>query len=391
LKKTSGQGLWGAVPLFIVLLLCLGAGSFAEVDPFVGFYDARENAIGGRHAALVDGFSSMLSNPASLAASKPSFSAGRLDLGIAGPIFDMANLILDDPNDLLSGVKNLLTSYNYKVNAAVDLSGPISLGYRGDGLGFGIFQRTHIGADVASLDSVSMTASEDILIAGGYGFRINLGNENALDIGLLAKGFVRGSIVLDGGVVELYGLVDNPLSFFSNPFYLTTGVGLDAGLRWNWAEIISFGVACRDAYSPVQISQYSSALDFSENPSTSYVSTESALLDPDLSAGFAFKPPLGFFSRVFDGLVIAVDYDDILDLLSALPRNPILNVDAGLEVKFLDVFTLRIGVREALLQAGIDLNLDFAHIVVSAWGDELGIEPGERSVYNLLIGIDFIY
>ena len=381
--------------LWLLILLSLGSAVVAEsVESFVGFDDARENALGGAHAALVDDFSSMLTNPASLAAALPSFSGGRLDFRFAGPIFDIADLVItniSDPSKILSGVSGLIASNGNKFYAAADLSGPISLGYRGDGLGFGIFQRTHLGADVASTTSVSIVASEEVLIAGGYGLRIDLGHRNALDFGILAKGFVRGAIRLDGGLLDFQSLMSSTdilSTLLAEPFYLTTGVGIDAGMRWNWAEIISFGVACRDAYSPAQSTKYGNIQDFL-NASTG--TTTTGLIDPDLSAGFAFKPPLGIFDRVFDGLVIAVDYDDILDLLSTVPRNPILNVDAGIEIKLLDVLTFRIGVREALLQAGFGLDLDFVHIAVSAWGDELGIEPGQRSVYNLLLGIDFVY
>jgi hypothetical protein len=53
--------------------------------------------------------------------------------------------------------------------------------------------------------------------------------------------------------------------------------------------------------------------------------------------------------------------------------------------------SVRIGVREALPQAGVYFNLDALRMGVSVWGSELGYEPGERSVYNLALSFDFVY
>lgn len=370
--------------------LFLAASAWAadlDIDPFIGFQDSRDNALGGSHAALVNSFSSILSNPAALVATKPAFSAGRLDLALAGPIFDIASLLVSGESDIMSGIAGLLGEGNFYASA--DLSGPLSLGYMGDGLGFGIFQRSHFVLDAASLYSVDLGIAEDVLIVGGYGFRIKIGKSSALDLGILAKGYVRGELGFSGGLLELTPMLSDYTLLLDEPFYLTTGIGIDAGLRWNWKERIALGLVYRDAYSPALLTTYENVESFIAGGATS--TTESGRIDPDLKFGLAFTPSLGRLGRIFDSLTIALDYDDILDLLAPLPRNAILNVDLGIEMRVLDILSLRIGIREALLQAGVDFDLDFAHVSVSAWGDELGSEPGQRPVYNLLLGIDFLY
>ena len=380
-----------SLALLLAVFLSVGSlASAADVDPFKGYLDLESNSLGGRHAALAGGLTTLFSNPAGLAASDPLVSASRLGLGLSGPIFDIANILISS-SDYQTDLVNLLTTSGYKLYAAADLSGPISFAYVGKGLGFGIFNDTRVVIDVKSVTSVKVSLTEDILIVGGYGFSIPTGGKSALDLGFAAKGYVRGAFVLDGGLLELTSLMSDPMAIMGQPFVLTTGIGLDAGLRWNWDEVFAVGLSCIDAYSPSNVSTYSNIAAFVSDPSTALSSSEAGLIHPDLGFGLMWKPPLGIFGRVLDGLTFLLDYDDILDLFAPIPRNAILNVDLGVEARILQILSVRLGVREALPQAGIYFDLDAFKMGVSAWGDELGYEPGERPVYNLALSFDFEY
>jgi hypothetical protein len=95
--------------------------------------------------------------------------------------------------------------------------------------------------------------------------------------------------------------------------------------------------------------------------------------------------------QVIDSLVFALDYRDILDLTSLVPRNPILNVGLGVEARVLEIVTLRAGINDALPSAGIGLHLGVCTINLVAYGAELGLDPGDRPYYNLLVDFDFKY
>ena len=95
--------------------------------------------------------------------------------------------------------------------------------------------------------------------------------------------------------------------------------------------------------------------------------------------------------EVIDTLVVALDYKDILDLFAIVPRNAILNVGLGVEARVLDIVTLRAGIADALPSAGMGLNLSAFTMNISAYGAELGLDPGNRPYYNLLIDFDFKY
>ena len=95
--------------------------------------------------------------------------------------------------------------------------------------------------------------------------------------------------------------------------------------------------------------------------------------------------------RFIDSFTLALDYDDILDLASVLPRNPILNVGLGLEARLLDIVSLRAGVSDALLNAGVGLDLSALRVDLAVFGTELGLDPGDRPTYNLLASLEFSY
>lgn len=375
--------------LATLLALC-AASAAADVDPFYGYADAGVNSLGGYHAARADDFSVLFSNPAGLAAVKPTFSAARLDLAVSGPVFDLANIFLSGSN-IQTEVLNFLAANGFSLYTGVDLSGPISLGYVGNGLGFGIFQRTKLVIDAEGLTSIKVGVAEDLLINGGYAFSIPTGPKSALDIGVVAKGYVRGEMLESGGILEFSNLLGNFTAILNQPFTLTTGIGLDAGLRWGWNDIFAVGLACRDAYSPCLVSTYSSVTAFAQNPAAALQSSTPDLIPRDLYGGISVKPPLGVLGRVLDSASVYLDYDRILDLLQPIARNAILNVEVGVELRALQILSVRMGVRDALPQAGVDLDLDFAKIGVNAWGTELGLEPGERSIYNLEFSFDFVY
>jgi hypothetical protein len=373
-------------------ILCAAIAATASpafsLEPF-DFSSPREKSMGGRHVALADDFSVLLSNPAGLAVVPGKFSAADLGVRAIGPVFDIANLFIDGIPDL-PAITDFLKANDYKLYAGAEIAGPLAFGYTGGGLGFGLFNKTKATVDVASISSISIKAREDVLLAGGYAYRFNLGKGNGLAAGINAKGFVRGSLSPTMGIVEAMGKISDPMSLLSEAFLLSTGVGFDAGLRWDWKGIVAAGLSCRDVYSPVIVTEYGSAMDFID---AKQGSTKTDTLDRSLDFGLLWAPPLGRLSEVVDSLDLALDYKDILDLASPLPRNPILNVSIGFEARILEIIMLRAGIEDALLAAGAGLDLGVFTLNIAAFGAEHedSLDPGDRPYYNLLVDFDFKY
>jgi hypothetical protein len=370
-----------------ILCACLAAAvapAFA-VDAF-DFETPREKSMGGRHVALADDASVLLTNPAGLADVPSSYSAADLGLQAIGPIFDIADLVSGGTLST-SSLTDFLAKNDYKLYAGLDVSGPLALGYTGGGLGFGLFNKTKFIINVASADAIDVTAGEDLLLAGGYALRFDLGKGHELDAGIVAKGFVRGETEASMGIVEAVGLASDPASVLGYPFTLTTGIGLDAGMRWAWRGLAA-GLVCRDAFSPAISTEYSNASGFfSSHPGTSSYVT----LPRSLDLGLAWTPKLGRLGQVIDSLVLTLDYKDMLELFAPAPRNPILNLGFGVEARVLEIVALRAGIADTLLSAGMGLNLSAFTLNIAAYGTELRLDPGDRPCYNLLVDFDFKY
>ena len=369
----------------VIAVIVFGSGlASAQWIKAVTPPSARSFAMGGHHAALADDFSVLFSNPAGLTKVKPELFIAQAGVRASGPIFDIAGALVGG-GDILNSLLAVLKQNGNKLYAGADIAGPLAFGYVGRGLGFGFFNRTQAVADATSLTSISANASEQMLLVGGYGFGIDLGG-SSIDFGLLAKGYMNGELVVKSSVFDIESVIAKPLG---QPFRLITGIGIDAGLLWSMGKTAAIGISFRDAFSPALVTSYTSYEDFVANPSVAKTGAVASRVRPDLSVGVSYTPKLGSLAVVFDRLLFALDYSDILDLTTALPRNAILNVGLGMEAKVLDILYLRAGIADALLSAGIALDLSIFRLNASAWGTELGLEPGQRSVYNLLISVEF--
>lgn len=366
--------------------LALPALGAQEVSLPALFPSARAAAMGGDHAALPGGFNSLFTNPSSFALEKGEFSAAELTAVVSGPVFAMVNAMSSaDPMAALSG---LLSD---PFHTALDLGGPLALGYVGKGLGLGLLNRSYVSVDAPNLASVRAYVSEDIVLAAGYGFKIPLGGDVSVEIGILAKGFVRGSYTLDDSLMGLFTLLSSPdptASLMAEPFDLTVGVGADLGLGLSLGRQFRVAVTYLDAFTPTYISKYAHLSDFIAGGAAT---AASGAVAPRLNAGILWAPDLGELDTYVSSFKLMADYSDILSLFALLPRNWILNLSAGAELRLLDILSLRAGLREGYLSAGVGVDLSVFKIDLAMFGRELGREPGQIPLFNMAIGLEFRY
>lgn len=361
------------------------ASSVAAVDvaPFT-IPSARANAMGGIHAAVADDFQAIFVNPALFVDAGPEVSVAALSVGVYGPVFDMvdsAQTYLDTEKLDFSGLIG-----PHGLQTGIDVSGPLSFGYVGQGLGFGVFNRSYADAGARGL-TLDARVNEDLLLAGGYAFRFAPRSGHIVDAGFLAKGFLRGSLPIESSVLTVTEIGD---PYSEKPFDSIAGVGLDLGLRYDFARLFSAAVVCRDLYSPAVVTTYSSAEAFiegtDEDPTSKY-----GQIRQRLDIGFSYSPRIELLERYISGLVLALDYHDILDLYELIPRNPILNIGLGVELQVLDVLSLRAGIADALPSAGFGLDMRFARLDFTMRGRELGYDPGYMPVFAMDLDLLFRY
>lgn len=365
------------------ILVFSGLPLFGEsLAPFV-MPSARFSGLGGNHVALTDDFYSLFSNPAAFVGVEEEYSLAEISLSAYGPVFELLDLIIGSagsPENVdLSGI---IGARGFA--AGFDIGGPLALGWVGRGLGLGIFSRMKADAVVNGL-ILRPAVFGEILVLGGYSFRVLDIQDHVLDAGFLGKGFFRGRMLLNTPIFNAEELFDDPLG---KPYYSYLGLGLDLGIKYTFAENLSAALAFFDAYSPVLVSAFSSynAFQDREVPVRSYET-----VGPRLDFGLTYRIQSPFLERYISGFSVMADYRNFLDLLSLIPRNPVLNVSLGAELVILDALSLRIGISDALPAAGFGLNLSFMKLDCSIHGKELGLDPGIQPVYALDLGLLFRY
>ncbi|MFO7848702.1 MAG: hypothetical protein R6V67_01970, partial [Spirochaetia bacterium] len=243
-------------PLPLLLILFFAA---PLVLPAVDYYEApmepinpRFSAMGGPHTAMHDGFSSLFQNPAGFLMTEEEVSFAELTLGLKGPVFTIADTVLagaelEDISELLDG---LYTGF--------DLTGPLSFGYVGNGLGLGMFTSTTSEIKSNNPLSAKEKIMQDILLTGGYSFPIiggaDEGLDHRLDGGVLLKGGFRAKI--EGGVAATELLSPSLDLIMGRPFYFTSLIGADLGLLYSYEERWYAGLTAKDVFTPTLRSEY---------------------------------------------------------------------------------------------------------------------------------------
>jgi hypothetical protein len=351
-----------------LLLAFFSVSLFAEnIKPFV-LPSARASGFGGIHAAQGDDFSSLFSNPASFADIEKQFSAAELSISLYGPVFEMLDLAMNSSGSI--DISNLVGPGGFA--AGLDMGGPIALGWIGSGLGFGVLNRTVMDAKVTST-VIRPVVSEELLLLGGYSFRVIDGGDHTFDIGFLGKGYYRASLNLQSSIFNVTDMINGVMS---RPFETHFGLGVDLGLKYTYGGKFSLALAGYDVFSPALITRYSAFSDYGSGGAQSY-----ATVTPRLAFGMLYRIQSDFLDRYISDFIVMLDYRDMLDpLISLIPRHPLLNVSLGAEITLLKILRLRAGIADALPSLGFGIDMKALQFDFAMRGKEMGLDPGVQSV-----------
>jgi hypothetical protein len=372
--------------LIVSVLLALGIEASAWQGAFNNLLEiplsARTPAIGGLHAALVDDNTTILTNPAGFRSVKPQFIFGEVTLS-----FD--NTAIDIVSEIFNGTLGN-TAGRY---ANINLLGPLDFGYVGKGLGFAVIYNASLQYwDWGTPPVINMLTmiEEDLLLLGGYAFRIPLPPSwnSTLDLGLLLKGFLT---FFSESSADIRGILPPNPDFYSflagEPFTLARGLGLDLGIVYSYKNAFSIGVVGRDL-ALVNRDNYATMQSFLDN---STASAMNVFLPMDISFGLCWRPPLGRLYPTITSLTLVADYRDAFDFLIYPPRatNPWLHISAGLELVLLEIVTLRAGFYQCLPGGGVGIDLSLFKLNFAVYGRELSPIPGGKPTYIYMLGLEF--
>lgn len=373
------------------LLLVLSQRAFpwgsAFFDTFRMSFSARAAALGGTHAALADDISTLFSNPAGFRSVEPQFSVAESTVSFYGSAAELLGGMLSGGGTGVMGEKH----------AALNVLGPLALGYVGNGVGFGIFSSSNVRLNIGDASTPDREIVEgNLFLIGGYAFRIPLpeGWHSSLDIGLSLAAFLS---------IRNFSFVRSPqfLQYLAPPFQLTqlatiigpvqraVGSAVEFGLLYSFKNILSFGISGRD----LSLEQLRTFDSFAGLLGAGVSKPSLNILPLDLSAGILFRPPLGRLGRYISDLKFMVDYQDIFDFLIYPPgaTHPLLHIGAGLEANFLEIVSVRVGLYQCLVSFGLGLDLTYFTLNFAYFGQELSGEPGGEPVSGYAVGLEFKY
>ena len=360
----------------------------------VVFISPRTAAIGGVHAALADDMSTLFTNPAGFRAVEPQFRAAEVNFGIQGPMLTMAGIIAEgmdsDIDDIIARpeVSDLIAS----LYTGFSVVGPLSFGYVGNGFGVGVSAGSAFSMEGVGIDSVDLNLYQRLLVSGGYAFSLppvpGWGGEFAA--GFLVKGYLSGragfsSLVLD--LPDVIGSLDAD-TILNEPFDVITGLALDVGLRYWWDDRVAVGLTVGNLLAPAVVNRYASLQGFLDNDGPE--SRDYARIPQNVSIGALYSPELGRLQRYISRITFYGDYRNIIDFWTAPEQaeNILLKFAFGSEITLLQVLDLRFGLNRGMPAAGFGLDLTHVRLNGAVYGTELSTEPGFRSVYNVLVGVE---
>jgi hypothetical protein len=382
------------ISFLVILMVCMLPlmAIDTHTEPSMEIPSARMAALGGYHAALADDVSVLFANPAGYRRPEPELSVSELTLNVSGPIFDMANLFLEG-GDIASNPKTV-ELFN-SLYSGMELLGPVAVAFVGDGVGFGVYNSTGVVIESPTTTDFRTTLTEEFLLIGGYSFRLPAleGTIHTLDLGLNMKGFLRGEGGFSYSLLLINDFIDSlgPDLVMDEPYANISGIGFDLGLLYSYGDSFSFGLVGQDVFSPTLRSTYLSLQDYLDGAATA--DKTNGVLPFKLHTGVRWSPPLRGLSDYFSRIDLYLDYRDLLDfwVYPQLATNPVLHLSAGVELQMLEILSLRGGLYEGLMAAGLGVDLNFAKLNLAMYGSENSIEPGLQPVYNVILGLEFRY
>ncbi|QEN05729.1 hypothetical protein EW093_13740 [Thiospirochaeta perfilievii] len=273
---------------------------------------------------------------------------------------------------------------NNKYANGLGYSSSISLGYAGNGFGFGLL--FSLDSEVYG-ESLTVTQLDSILTTSlllGYGISLDLGIIG-LEIGAAARPMYKIRTTTSLNPVVEYLLAENSgnTTFIEELDYKTgVGIGFDLGVKARFMGLTA-GIALLDIFGTTINYSSSSYDDIINGDFLGSKSVDDIYITPTtLNLGLSFNPGLGSVSRVFNP-TLSIDYsvpfitDGSLEDY-AMSSQFWRNLSLGAEVELFSLLSLRSGLNQGYFTAGFGLELFILDVNFAIYSKELGARVGDR-------------
>ena len=381
--------------IVLLIFVAIGFSAFADTDfyaedMYIG--SSVDFGLGGPYPTDNEGLDSIFANPASFKSAEPGFEFFDMTTHVMGPVIEIAGLASSAIKDGQEITEMLAAPEMQDIlnglYTGISLSGPLAFGYVGKGLGIGLFNSTDFLVQETGPISLSINITEEVMLTAGYSFRIPLSKDekHTLDLGIMAKGALNGSVMIEKSFLELPGMFTSigPDLILGQPFEFSKILSADAGALYSFDEKLSLGVNFQDFYSVVFKDTYSTGINGFQGNEVPV--SEIGMIPFKLNAGFEWDPHFPKIGDVFDLRFMAA-YDDVLDFMfySSEAESWMLHVKGGAELTLFNFLDIRAGVAEGLLNAGVGFDLKYFRIDAAVFGTERSSMPNMNPVYNMVL------
>jgi hypothetical protein len=375
-----------AIALLIVIMAA-GTASAAEIaeTPFLPL-SPEIMGRGGSFIADAHGYNSFFYNPAGFSRESGSFTLGDAAIWVHARPDELVALGTQVASGTVTPLSVLGFLNNQVTTGGVGFGASFGIGYVGNGLGLGVV----LIEDSILYGPTLLDMRGDLTFTVGF-------------IGGLSVPFdVLGMKVHVGGdvrpMIRAHALLDSVASnlitaLISGGSMLTVldgahtvygvGIGLDLGaiaeLGW-----FTFGLSVRDlggTQFKYNLNTFGTVLNALATqvqfPAGTAVTADQYVIPMDIALGIGLHPDMGSLNFFFDPS-LSVDLHNLAGALAGATSVWAL-LHAGLELKLLNIFSLRAGYSGGFLSLGAGLKLFILDMNFAVFTRELGANIGDRS------------
>ena len=355
-------------------------------------YTAREVALAGNYCADYSTFFSILANPANsaLTGDKKLFPYISADMtGSLSKAYDLIRYSTSDDTETLASFLSTMEDIPISIN----MSGPICFGSVKNNFAISFFNFAYTSGTLSVDDDTTVYAGEQYLLNMTYAYPIKFG-KCALAVGLGLFGFVDVQGIYTGSLVDaLTYLKDKSYTFF--PLYTTLGFGLNAGLSFVVTDIFTLGIAWNDFFGGALTQKFDSLTAFRSFQFTTYTPLGTMPLGDNLSVGLGLNLPLEECTKHFlTQTHLYVQYDNVETFfqlkslgISFYPALLYEMLKFCFEVEMFHTITLRYGMCNTYMSAGLGLKAGMVHLDASLYSTKIGFTKNDSG--NIGVSLSF--
>ncbi len=375
--------------IFIYILLALPLAGFGQVYEREIHKPVEVMGRGGTGVAVTGNWDSLFFNPALLGVHDyRAFSI--LQTGVTAN-YDLYNFYqiynsIQPPNS----ISNLTTEQWQQLlnlNVTLGLSGPLTLGYVGNGLGLLLYndmETSLIFQQGPGLPYVDFYTAIDVGFKAGYGFELPF----PLFLGKYGRFYGGFTITYLNrikyedsrmSILEAFDLGVG-ISSFDKGLYMAQNISSDLGFLLKF-QYLNIGVTVKNWLTTgFNWTEY----DASFAKVTNNGSISNSSFRPSLDLGVSFN--LGKKKRSPLELSLSADFINALDF----SENVFLKLRMGAEIRLIRILVARAGIYKGYPTLGVGLELPLIKINAAYFTEELGLMPGSLPQQRVTLDIALI-